>query len=259
VSIDQPSSFGQLERSLSPISSVRVVREICERCGLTISLRTVGNKLKTVACHLVDKKGRVATGKGKGIGLQSVASAIFEALEYFHYGTEHVDRQTPIPLNLKEWDRELIDGSPDFEFICGSKPLPLTRLQFTKIDRDTPDLLLPAFLTNPYYQASDETEQRALSEHRLLRYATNSGTAAGLTNADAILHGLLETIERDAIGVELLRVIIRKTPFPVRNIRLDSLPSKLHELSHDVAVEAACNIDIWDITNNLDVPVILVV
>ncbi|WP_106314383.1 YcaO-like family protein [Paraburkholderia sp. BL18I3N2] len=63
------------------------------------------------------------------------------------------------------------------------------------------------FLTNPFFVPELESERRQLDALRLTRYGTNSGTAAGTSVEDAVLHALLEVAERDSIGVQLLRSV----------------------------------------------------
>jgi hypothetical protein len=45
---------------------------------------------------------------------------------------------------------------------------------------------------------------QAASLHQHLRYASNSGTATGMSKEEAVLHGLLEAVERDSFSFALL-------------------------------------------------------
>jgi YcaO cyclodehydratase, ATP-ad Mg2+-binding len=47
----------------------------------------------------------------------------------------------------------------------------------------------------------------------------NSGTAAGLNTSEAILHGLLEVIGRDATGIEFIKISFEASAGPGANLR----------------------------------------
>jgi ribosomal protein S12 methylthiotransferase accessory factor len=91
----------------------------------------------------------------------------------------------------------------------------------------------------------------------LRRYSSNSGTACGLSRDEALLHALLEVIERDSIGVELLRTIIRSEALPVREIRRSSVPTPIDQICTLVERETLGKITFWDITTEIMMPTIL--
>ena len=71
------------ERRVPPQEAVRLLYEEIESFHLRAEIRTYGQGLATRHCLLYRGDGRVVgEGMGKGIGLQSTASAVAEALEH---------------------------------------------------------------------------------------------------------------------------------------------------------------------------------
>jgi len=252
------TSCGTFERSLPADVAICASADAAREHGIHLSVRQIGDTVKTSLCDLTDGTGRKASGLGKGIGDQSVASAIFEAFEhYFSFGSENESVPTVEHLDLSGLDFELRDGSPDFRSICGNHAMPLVRLAFNSTDGARDSLRFPAFLINPDYDPISPLEAEFIRSFGLMRYSTNSGTAAGLSLDDAMLHGLLEVVERDAIGIELLRVVIRRDAHPVREVQRHTLPPNIIALFDIIEQETGGLLCVWDITTDLRVPVIL--
>lgn len=251
-------SFGKFERTANTNSAVSEALDFAKKNNLKIEYNSVGVFLKTSNCKIFDESGYFTEGRGKGLEEQSIASAIFEAIEHYFYFTEDINSNGDLmELNLKDTDNKLNDISPDFNLICRDKKIILRRLSFSRIDDENDNLLYPAILTNPFYRSNNINEQNDICSYRLNRYATNSGTASGLNKNEALLHALLETIERDGIAIELLRTIIRKNPFPVREINVNTLPDDLKTLYDSACKESNGNIKLYNITSDVGIPTIL--
>src|SRR5262249_23617208 len=146
---------------------------------------------------------------------QCEVSAIYEAIEHlFSIFRLTAGDKSPKVLDLGGDDAPLVGGCPDFTCIRG-RSATFSRVVFEPLDGDGPHLLFPTFLTDPGFLASSAEELQTLRDYSLMRYSTNSGTAAGSSADEGILHGLLELIERDGLGIELLRCVVRQTPYPV--------------------------------------------
>lgn len=216
-------------------------------------MREVGGGITTARCELQGTNVEAAAGMGKGLGVQRDASAIFEAIEHLWWFSEDVASFPRVRLNLQEHDSNLSSASPDLSRLANS---PLTRAVFSLYSGQEDDLYLPYILTNPFFCSPDEDERTLIRMHQLQRYGSNSGTAAGLTRQDAILHAALENIERDAISLELLRTVMAKRPAPVRRYWLSDLSSGIQEIVHRLE-RAGAEIAVWDITSDVGVPVAL--
>lgn len=251
-------SHGSHERSVTPAAAVEILKQHARREGLELTLTSVGAGIRTWTCRLSDAHGRSAVGRGKGIGPQGAASAISECLEHYYYIYEETD-QLVRTLDIERLRNDEFERySPDLRLIFNNRPVSFDCLAFESFDGTGDMVFLPAALCNPGYRSRREAEREIVSRSRLFRYATNSGTASGLSPEDAWLHGLFEAIERDAIGLVLLRSIVSPRPEPVRRIDTTTLPRELRELLHLLeAGDSTRLVELWDITSDTAVPTIL--
>jgi ribosomal protein S12 methylthiotransferase accessory factor len=244
------------ERSRSTRDAVELAEGFLRSEGTDISIEKFGNKIKTVECRLFSNN-IVTIGKGKGIGEQSIASAIFEAIEHRYYHSLISNKKlVKKPVDLNGVDNFLVGGSPDFELFQLDPAVSLSRIVFTDaVSKE--EVLFPAVLAHPRFSSDCEIEKGFLARSTLGRYSTNSGVASGTTRDEAILHALLELIERDALGLELLQTIFSRVPSAVRIIRRNGLPANLASLIADVELEAGGRITLMVITSDIGVPSVL--
>lgn len=249
-------SYGVHERSRPAADALELATQFLSGINATVRYEDAGASVKTSFCYLEQSGAVVSNGCGKGIGVQARASALFEAIEHYYSifsNRYRIDAQRV--LALVGDDSFLAGGSPEFERICNGHQLLLSRTLFEGF-RSSP-VLYPTFLTDPGFLPPEEVEERSLSAFALKRYSTNSGVAAGTSIHEALLHGFLETIERDALGIELLRTVIRKQPAALRRVNIASLEPKLRAICESVAGETSGNLKVWDITTDIGVPVAL--
>jgi ribosomal protein S12 methylthiotransferase accessory factor len=224
---------------------------------LRINYHDVGSKIRTSSCILKDQHGRETIGRGKGLGQQSNLSAIYEAFEHYYYEFEDLTNLGVVKsLNLTGEHAHLVDSSPDFLLLGAENECFLNMIRFDEIN-GSDFIEFPAILVNPNYRPKYTAEDFTIKKFRLRRYSSNSGTASGLSESDAILHGILEIIERDAISVELLRTVIKYGGHPTREVVIKSLPIKLRGLHNDVVDETGGEINLWNITSDLNIPTFL--
>lgn len=251
-------SFGDTQRTKPAAEALALGLGFAKLRGLRLNFETQGRVIATTRCNLTDRDGRQSVGLGKGVQVQSKSSALFEAFEhYFHEFEELDDLLEYNYLDLQNDDQALRGGNPDFERIISNRPVLLGRLAFDSLHLGKLPLRFPAFLIDPGYRARNALEKIAIERLKLMRYSTNSGTASGLSAKEAILHALLEVIERDSIGMELLRTVIRRESKPVRQVTIASLPSSLGEICDTVRTEVAGALSLWDITTDIGVPTTL--
>lgn len=251
-------SRSRQERSIAAESAVRLARTFCAAQSLDVAVTEYGGLLKSAVCTLTDPCGTPHVGKGKGIGAQAMASALFEAIEHRQY---ELDRRAVTPSSHKAIDKAGADaaffnGSPRLDLFPGIEDVPFTRIVFDSLS-DGGALDYPAFLTHPRFRSTSETEERFIGAARLRRYSTNSGTASGANRREAILHGLLELVERDALSMQLLRAVFKKDAEAVRVINVDSLPRDLQELCALAATEGRATLRLFDMTSDIGIPACL--
>lgn len=221
------------------------------------SVYYIGVSVKTTVFYIDSPTGLRATGSGKGLGAQSLASAMFEAFEHFFYQhSESIDEVKALPIDINTYDSFLRGGMPDFSLIKPDPKVNHLRYLFKDVTSEK-FVWVPAFLLDPYYDAKETSEREYLEKTNLSRYSSNSGVASGSDLNEALLHGLLELIERDAIGIEMLTTIFKGVPNAVRIFNNDGLPEYIKETISSLEVEHGCNIKIFYIATDLNIPVSL--
>ncbi|WP_059006240.1 YcaO-like family protein [Streptomyces specialis] len=259
VSADGP---GAVERSV-PLeeASARVLRAL-EGLGLRPELMRVGETgdgPTAWRCRLTDRHGVVpagAQGAGKGRGAEARVGAVFEALEHFLTGPAsfaagqvRLRRAGQVAGELAaQAGAVLLARTPDARLGCWRYAAPYTG----------EELYVPVFLSSPWYaedsgrplreRAGDRYDYRAVG-----RYASNSGSAIGVTGTEATVHALNEVIERDACSLLLTRAFLADGHRPVL-IDPDALPDDLAELWRTVRDMIGAPVWLLDITTDVGVP-----
>ncbi|QLH27480.1 YcaO-like family protein [Streptomyces sp. Rer75] len=215
------------------------------------------------SCELVDASGTIAPG-ASGIGKgPTPAQARIRAL------SEALERHVTGPVSLRRSAVHLVSaellGSSTMRQEASS-PL-LTQLRGDQLACYTYESLLdgheqsiPVFLGAPWYagpdgrglreSVGDTTDYRALS-----RYSVNSGYGLAPTLAQATLHALLETVERDACSLLTIRTFLSGQPPAV--VDPQSLPDDLAALHAHVRNEADATVHLIDATSDLEIPTVV--
>ncbi len=190
------------ERSVDVTTAIDEVQRALSRAG---TLRYEAPSIHfpcQIAASLVTPDGRSVGSRGKGLGLQGTASALFELLEHaVSMGIiERIDSNARMPASTL-YDSGAI--SPDY---LGRQVMTINRptimaTPFHLVDGTRGPVWLPAALYDEA-AATDSDPSLELAAH----YWSSNGYAAGMTVADASLHALNEVIERDAFSNFLLAV-----------------------------------------------------
>jgi ribosomal protein S12 methylthiotransferase accessory factor len=250
----------EYERSVSASEALAIIESAYAREGLSAELIAgmPGSLFPVYRCTVRDANGQaVAHSSGKGQLEQARASALFEAWQHL----QHRRGQSSLPqdgrlrvmpirevLEQPELRREamlyrLAEDFPSCELAC-------MRYQAVADTADT--IWYPAFARNPSYRWHP-AEDDELEYTPYLRYAYDSGTASGVNIGEAVLHGLLEVIERDALSMAFLDWYVRDPP-EVRLIDMASFPIELCKLRAEVEEFINNKILFIDITSDIGVP-----
>jgi ribosomal protein S12 methylthiotransferase accessory factor len=203
---NRPPQWAQAERLAGPGEAIRRLENWCQAMGFAWDIETLwadgpGSGAATVVRADLLAGGVVAgQGMGKGRGRQALASGLYEAFEDFALsqpvgpcpdvsGRRLAGRGANALVGLLARERRPVAA---VTAQAATDPLSGTASAST--------VLLPAALVEPGYVPDGERS----AERRAARYCTSNGVAAGLSAADALLHGLLELAERDAVGALLL-------------------------------------------------------
>lgn len=249
--------LAQQERSLTAKQAVMVAKSFLAEKGFSLQVRSIGRELETIRVEIFDLKGISSVGSGKGIGEQALASALFEAIEHYVY-TSIGGNGTSVPqkLLLHGSDHLLNKISPSFCSISGDQSLAFTRTKMREF-LGKRSIFYPSFLLNPYFHPNLPKELSDIRKYRLSRYSTNSGTAAGTSFSEALLHGVLEVVERDAIGLLFLGGVFKQKPQPIRKLNKPTLPDETQNLLNEIERETGGKTSLIDITTDLKVPATL--
>lgn len=249
-------SAGLFERSMPADEAIAIAKKFILDKDLSFKISQIGENTKTVLCEIIDYNHVVATGRGKGISNQAIASGLFEAIEHLYSVFPALPQEMPVKkVDLDGDDFFLRKSSPIFE-LYNSSDLFFSRVPFKNVISGE-IICFPYFLTDPHYISKNELERRSINQNNLSRYSSNSGTAAGTSKNDAILHALLEIIERDAIAITLISSVIKKPADCLRVLSKSIISSEIAKLISNIELEKNCQVKIWDITSDLGIPVIL--
>jgi ribosomal protein S12 methylthiotransferase accessory factor len=231
------------------------------RLGAILRVEAIGPPSHpTTVSRMIRDDTELAVGYGKGPGCQALASAHFEALE--RYLMSAADNARLAPGATRLMTAADVAGQP------GLGP----DLVIQRWAQDFPDsvavcsshrggggpIWYPVFLSDPRYYRRPLPGDSTAPYRSLLRYSSSLGTAAGISIAEAIFHGLCELIEHDGVSLALLRWFVasqREFTF----VDADGLPDRLRKLHRDATNAAGERVYLLDVTTDLGVPVYLAV
>lgn len=248
-------------RSLPTDLAVEIALREIRRLGFQLWVEELGSPPHPVqVSRLVRDGADAAVGCGKGIGLQGVASAHFEALECyltsarsnrrFAQGAAALMRAPDVAgqpglrqdLVIQRWAEEF----PESVAACAVYNGARTAVWY------------PIFLSDPRYHLEPLAGDSVGPYRSLLRYTSSLGTAAGVNVQEAVLHGLCELIEHDGLSHALLRWFVAGMP-QVDLVDAESLPRRLELLYLDAVATVGAPVLLLDVTTDVDVPVYLAV
>jgi ribosomal protein S12 methylthiotransferase accessory factor len=214
------------------------------------------------SCRILANDGTApAQGMGKGGRDEARVGAMFEALEHYLTGPDLFDPSAVEPagagrLAAGPLEREpysvLLARTPDGRLACHRyRPL-----------AGGPRILVPLFVWAPWYVEADGHRLRELAADdydygELMRYSCNSGCAVGVTADEALLHGINEVIERDALSLLLVRAFLRPAGSRPIVVDPDTLPHALAGAYAAAERVTGAAVHLLDITSDLGVPTML--
>lgn len=238
---------------------VRVINELQLKYELTV----VGRQVFAARCELYDSARRlVASGLGKGDEKSAIVGSLFESVE--HYLSESqsigsVSRKYMPSRDLTEQGAHLftytlesaIRDSHDGDMLCA---------EHRSLHSDIENVFYPVGLFMPSYvdmmcQDRSLSQKDTYSYHRLGEYSSNTGIAVGMNKTEAVLHGLLEASERDALSTFLFEVFVKRDERVLRKVDIQSLPQRLRLLADRVAEECSSpDVLIYELPSRFGIP-----
>lgn len=227
----------QHERRYPVETALHIARETIAHYQLRAHDEAYGGELKTYRCQLLhDNQKKIFYGFGKGIGMQSKASAYYEALEHFlihHHAT-------------------IISNDVTQYYYHPSHDAKLPSVCYESISHDQP-YLQPLYLFDPRYgKFPAPLDSFDYSSHSWK--ANDTGLASGVHLTDASIHALNELIERDAHSLFLIKAFLKQTGYQPRVINKSSLPIDLATIVHRIENDYNEALLIFDITSDIGIP-----
>ena len=211
-----------IERSYTVFESFQRSIQFLDQLGFKYRFMSTSGDLCTTAFFL-QHNGYVVDeveGLGKGRGLQSFVSSACESIEHYLHDTVFFQSYSSI-MTVDELVLKNEDVSKDMgvSMLLSDKSFSNKNIRIIKLTglSNSSEIAMPAFLLDPSYLEdypmgywNDDfvaTSYYSNMPPHAIKYSTNSGSALGFNSEDAILHGLLETVERDAHSLFQLQTV----------------------------------------------------
>ncbi|MDC0535736.1 YcaO-like family protein [Francisellaceae bacterium] len=208
------------ERNQTLTKAYELAIEEVKQAGLTAKVKTHDkDKLIFSVCELYANDKKVCQGLGKGMSASpATVGAIFESLE--HYYCQTFSEIEPEYHEYKQINQlpEAIKQDYVIDFISKEDPQSIYPCTQYKNIQTNETLDYPVELTFP--------ESLSTNDYRntLLKYSSGNGRSIGTNYNEALLHGLNEIIERQAISYFLIHHFILNPNTPITVTKNESLP-----------------------------------
>ncbi len=250
------SSYG-VERQIPSEEAYERILELIRLHQLVASTLHEGSEIKTFQAIISDENiKKQFIGCGKGIGIQSKVSALFEAFEhYISYVTFH-DEERAVRLQVAENPSltSLIDQQilpKDFINLIGGTGKTIPWIELNSL-QDDQVVYYPLSLAEPRYSPNNKFSYDDSAFYNLSYLSNGSGCASGSTFDEAMVHALNEAIERDATSLFLYNGFIRGNK--VRIVDKATIPDYLKYYLASIESEYDDELFIIDITSDIGVP-----
>lgn len=250
-----------IERSYSLEDAEGALTNELDGMGLRYEIEMAGQLIYAARCTIYDKKSGdlLASGNGKGEIVASRVGSLFEATEHLLSKYRYLDPERIFYINNLDYCRD--------NALCGQLPLILladgdsTEIPFLRhqavggrqICHYPLALLCPEYIDIQLLQNGDLRRKDSFNYRRLEQYSTNSGTAIGMNAEEALIHGLLEGIERTSLSTFLADTFLKNNN-RLRLLNPLSLPAHIGDVADRLERETSSRIFIFEMPNKFGVP-----
>lgn len=189
------------ERELSTLDAKNRIISIINNLGLRASTRyTCKGKLVATADLFDNRNALVASGAGKGP--DCLVGALAESIE--HYATLLPSSTSMI---LQSCQAVASQNQTESDGLFTSLPLTTEPIKCFELKTlcNTKYIFVPSVILCPQEKLVQDTHSTQSIRH-LARYSSNSGIAFGCTQAEALLHGINEAIERHILSTLFMSI-----------------------------------------------------
>lgn len=250
-----------IERSYSLQDAEEALTKELDRLGLSYEIDIAGKFIHAARCTIRDKRsGRfLASGNGKGEMFASRVGSLFEATEHMLSKYHHIDPAKIFYMNSLDYcrDNSMCDQLPLILLTnCNSADIPFLKHHAVG-GRQT--CFYPLALLCPEYidiqmDNSDLRRTDFFDYRRIEQYSTNSGTAIGMNVEEALVHGLLEGIERTSLSTFLADAFLKNKENCLRAINPLTLPPNISHVANRLEREISSKIMVFEMPNKFGVP-----
>jgi ribosomal protein S12 methylthiotransferase accessory factor len=203
-----------IERAFTYKQSNDFLNQHLKKLGMFSEIQQLTeNSFTCYLCNLYDatSKKLLAQGFGKGTKRQAILGSQFEALEHYTSNVTNINVDyVYVSLNeLKNKNKRIISSKISSQILTDSKyqTKKMVWLEYSNYYNSEDYAYIPASSINPLYLNNKLCIDNFPYEEVYMQ-STNNGVAIGCSLDEALIHGLLEIIERDAISQFLLNNFI---------------------------------------------------
>ena len=194
------------ERIMTSDESIKIGKRFFNSNNIGYNIIKYGDSIKshTVELSYHDVNDLKILGNGKGLGSQSLASAIFESIEHYLLDVTYFDEKLFKKLEFNDLKKypSLLSHYALNKLINDYNNNTIKCIRFNCIDRNEEYIYYPKFLMFPNYPIDSEIPLKYSI------YSTNNGMAIGASEEEALLHGFLEIVERDALSLHFIKYFL---------------------------------------------------
>ncbi|MBB5895568.1 YcaO-like family protein [Kutzneria kofuensis] len=208
--------------------------------------------------HCTGVQMPAADGLGRGDRETARVGALFEALENYLSGLDGLRNRQVRLREAHEVATGPLAADPLVARLAEGPARELGCMRYQALD-GSDDVDVPVFLTIPEYGGA-QGEPARLTIEDFYDYSTTgarveaSGWAAGSYAAEALVHAVNETVERDALAQLVAEQLISDHARALRVVDPASLPDDLADLLITAADRSGRSVHLIDMTSDLDVP-----
>jgi ribosomal protein S12 methylthiotransferase accessory factor len=250
-----------IERSYSlQVAEAALISEL-DNLGYHYEFQLAGEFVYTSKCIITDKGSStfLASGNGKGELIASRVGSLFEATEHLfsHYDFINSDKITY--LNSLDFcqDNRMCDTLP----LATLKDADNAKIPFLeyKAVNGPQSCFYPLALSCPSYidsvlENDNSSKRDPYIYERLEQYSSNSGTAIGMNGEEAIIHGLLESIERSSLSKFLTKTFLLNEEKHLNVINPLTLPPTIIDVFSRIEKELGHKVFIFEMPNKFGIP-----
>jgi ribosomal protein S12 methylthiotransferase accessory factor len=250
-----------IERSYSLQDAEAALKSELDRLGFDHGFELAGNLVFACKCTITERvSGKLlAVGNGKGEPLAARVGSLFEATEHLFSSYDYIDSNSVNYANTLDFCRNnsLCDKLP-LSMLKDAKNATMPFLEYRAVNG--PEVCCyPLALSCPSYidtilENSDLRLHDSFDYRRLEHYSSNSGIAIGMNAEEAIVHGLLENIERTSLSSLLTNTFVLNKVKHLRVIDSTTLPTSIGSVFDRTEKELGGNVSIFEMPNKFGIP-----